>query len=78
MLQQQIKKLFAWLCHEQQFLDHILGKAGKLQPPFATIDGRWNKQEKDLIRGSPDTVKNILDEMINEIRADEVNVITQV
>lgn len=72
-----------WLAtsQEQQFLSLIRGRTGPLKPPTEHMDQLWNEQEKAMVRGkmlrysaigSPETVRDKLDFIINQTRANEL------
>ncbi|SDZ38581.1 luciferase family oxidoreductase, group 1 [Evansella caseinilytica] len=79
----------AWLAtsQEQQFLSIIRGERQKLKPPVNKIDPLWSDYEKAMIRGnmlryaaigSTATVRNKLLAIIDETKAEELIVTTQV
>ncbi|MBE0338255.1 LLM class flavin-dependent oxidoreductase [Paenibacillus sp. 23TSA30-6] len=72
-----------WLftSQEQQFLNVIRGQSGKLKPPVDDMEKLWSEQERGAVRGnmlgysaigSPDTVKQKLDFIMNQTRANEL------
>jgi luciferase family oxidoreductase group 1 len=71
----------AWLATsmEQQFLNIIRGRPGRLQPPTENMDSRWTEPEKTIVRqqlrysiiGGPKTVRNRLLHFQEETGADE-------
>ncbi len=72
-----------WLftSQEQQFLNVIRGQSGKLKPPVDDMEKLWSEQEREAVRGnmlgysaigSPDTVKQKLDFIMNQTRANEL------
>lgn len=78
-----------WLAtsQEQQFLNVIRGRSGKLKPPVDNMDQLWSEQEKAVVRGnmlkcsaigSPDTVRSKLSAILEETGADELIATAQV
>lgn len=71
---------------EQQFLNLIRRKPGQLSPPVDSMDSIWTPQEKEIVQrqlsfaaiGSPQTVKERLDQIVQETAADELMVASQV
>ncbi|EXX85872.1 hypothetical protein BG52_07580, partial [Paenibacillus darwinianus] len=72
--------------HEQQFLNLIRGRTGKLNPPVDNMDELWTPQEKAIVRGqlsytiagSKETVAKRLPAILEETQADEIIVTAQV
>ncbi|HUC91156.1 MAG TPA: LLM class flavin-dependent oxidoreductase [Paenibacillus sp.] len=72
--------------HEQQFLNLIRGRTGKLNPPVDDMDELWTAQEKAIVRGqlsytiagSKETVRKRLPAILEETQADEIIVTAQV
>jgi alkanesulfonate monooxygenase SsuD/methylene tetrahydromethanopterin reductase-like flavin-dependent oxidoreductase (luciferase family) len=66
----------------QSFLNLIRGKPGQLQPPVENMDKIWTPQEKAAVEGrvggsvigSATTVKNRLETILEETKADELMV----
>jgi luciferase family oxidoreductase group 1 len=64
----------------QSFLHLIRGTPGQMQPPVDSMDGLWTPQEKSLVDarlggsiiGSAATVKEGLEKMLDETKADEL------
>lgn len=73
---------------QQQFLGLVRNKPGKLQPPVENIDELWTASERIAVERSLDpratiigdeqTVKEKLEQFINETKTDEVIIQTQV
>ena len=71
---------------QQMTLALIRGEPGKLPPPVESMDGLWSPAEERAIRqrtrytavGSPETVRQRLQELIAETRADEVILVGQI
>lgn len=78
----------SWLAtsQQQQFLNLIRGIPGQLQPPVKNMDEIWSEHEKaavaDHLRytlvGSPDVVKQKLQSVLEETKADEIMVNAQI
>ncbi len=66
----------------QSFLNLIRGTPGQLQPPVENMDAVWTPREKAAVEarvggsiiGSPATIKNRLEMILNETNADELMV----
>jgi len=64
----------------QSFLNLIRGNPGQLQPPVENMEGLWTPQEKAAVEsklggsviGSAATVKDELEKLLNETKADEL------
>jgi luciferase family oxidoreductase group 1 len=64
----------------QSFLNLIRGNPGQLQPPVEKMDGLWDEREKAAVEsrlggsviGSTATVKDKLEKLLSETRADEL------
>lgn len=75
-----------WLAtsQQQQFLNLVRGRPGKLQPPVKELD--WTAEEKlhlagqlkHSIAGSPDTVRERLQAFLDDTQADEMIINTHV
>ncbi|MCQ6561409.1 LLM class flavin-dependent oxidoreductase [Paenibacillus mendelii] len=71
---------------QQQFLNLIRGRPGKLNPPVPSMDGLWSPQEQALVQGkhsysaagSKDTVRSRLKQVLQETQADELIVTAQI
>ncbi|MDF0728099.1 LLM class flavin-dependent oxidoreductase [Cytobacillus sp. S13-E01] len=71
---------------QQQFLNLVRNRPGKLSPPVENMDELWSDYEKASIEqtlgasfvGSPDTVKAKLEAFLNETQADEIMVNAQI
>ncbi|PZE22310.1 LLM class flavin-dependent oxidoreductase [Paenibacillus xerothermodurans] len=71
---------------EQQFLNLIRGKTGRLKPPVDNMDELWNEHEKYAVyqqlkytfAGSKDTVKQKLQTFLDDTEADEIMVTSQI
>lgn len=71
---------------QQQFLNIIRGRTGKLAPPVESMEPLWSPQEKEILQrqfkysviGKPDTVRERLLEILRETRADELIVAAQI
>ncbi|MVP00588.1 LLM class flavin-dependent oxidoreductase [Paenibacillus lutrae] len=71
---------------EQQFLNLIRGRTGKLNPPVADMDELWTSQEKAIVRdklgfaaiGSKATVLDKLSFYLEKTQADEFIVTSQI
>lgn len=71
---------------QQQFLNLIRGRPGKLAPPVDNMDALWTPQEKEILLrqftytvvGSPDAVRSRLAEIQEETQADEMIVAAQI
>ncbi|MEK4325649.1 LLM class flavin-dependent oxidoreductase [Paenibacillus sp. FSL R7-0312] len=71
---------------QQQFLNIIRGRTGKLQPPVDSLDGIWTPQEKAMllskqqysIAGDPLLIKERLLEILEETAADEWIIASQI
>lgn len=71
---------------QQQFLNIIRGRTGKLQPPVDSMDGLWSMQEKALmlkqqhysIAGDKAAIKERLQQIIEETDADEFIIASQI
>jgi len=80
---EEARRLFTSL--QQAFLNLIRGKPGPLLPPVDGMEGRWNPHEQAHIErmtrvsavGSPETVRQELEELIVATRVDEVMVTSQ-
>ncbi len=76
----EARRLFT--SQQQAFVNMLRGTRGKLQPPIDDIESFWTPAEKAQasgmlacsVVGSPDTVKQGLDRLIAETRADELMV----
>ncbi|HEY4389831.1 MAG TPA: LLM class flavin-dependent oxidoreductase [Paenibacillus sp.] len=70
----------------QQFLSLIRNRPGQLRPPVDDMDSIWTAHEKALFEkqrayaavGSPDTVRQRLQDIWQETRADEIIVASQI
>ncbi|QGG58307.1 LLM class flavin-dependent oxidoreductase [Paenibacillus sp. B01] len=81
-------EIAAWLAtsQQQQFLNIVRGRTGKLQPPVDSMDGLLSPQEQAIltstlrysIAGSKETVKRRLPEIQEETGADEFIVASQI
>ncbi|AHC19848.1 MULTISPECIES: LLM class flavin-dependent oxidoreductase [Paenibacillus] len=78
-----------WLftSQEQQFLNVLRGHSGGLKPPVDDMEKLWSEHEKEMVRGnmlgysaigSPDTVKQKMDLIIDQTRANELITTSQV
>ncbi|MFD0715791.1 LLM class flavin-dependent oxidoreductase [Paenibacillus sp. GCM10027626] len=71
---------------QQQFLNLVRGRPGKLQPPVDHMDELWSPQEQMLVHkqlryavaGSQETVKRRLEQILAETGADEFIVTAQI
>lgn len=71
---------------QQQFLNIIRGRTGKLQPPVDSLEGIWTSQEKALllgkqqysIAGDPPLIKERLLQILEETGADEWIIASQI
>lgn len=71
---------------EQQFLHLIRGVPGRLRPPVDSMDNLWTPYEKQVvhqqlrytIKGSGDTVKARLQEVLDQTHADEIMINGQI
>ncbi|MBY9077847.1 LLM class flavin-dependent oxidoreductase [Paenibacillus sp. HN-1] len=71
---------------QQQALSLVRGRPGKLKPPVDSMDELWNPMEKSLVLGrqqyaivgSPDTVRDRLQQVLEETDADEWIVTSQI
>lgn len=71
---------------QQQFLNIIRGRTGKLQPPVDSMDGLWTMQEKAImlekqqysISGDKAGVKERLQQILEETDADEWIIASQI
>lgn len=73
---------------DQQFLNLRSGKSTQLQPPIDDIDQVWGPYEKEVIKqrngspstiiGDPQSVKEKLERFINDTKADEVIINSQI
>lgn len=78
----------AWLATslEQQFLNIIRGRPGRLQPPTDRMDSLWTEYEKRIVRqqlsysiiGGPETVRNQLRHFKEMTGADEFIVVAPI
>ncbi|MDB5332573.1 MAG: limB 2 [Phycisphaerales bacterium] len=74
----EARRLFTTL--QQQFLNLVRGVPSEIPPPFAGMEGRWSPPEKAHVDrmthysvvGSPQTVREGLERLIDETQADEV------
>lgn len=65
---------------QQQFLNIIRGRTGKLQPPVDSMDGLWSMQEKAIMlekqrysfAGDKAAIKERIQEILAETQADEL------
>lgn len=65
---------------QQQFLNIIRGRTGKLQPPVESMDGLWTVQEKAIMldkqrysfSGDKAAIKERLQDILKETQADEL------
>lgn len=65
---------------QQQFLNLIRGRPGKLSPPVDSMEQLWTPEERSVIQrqlgysiaGGPDTVRRKLDEALQATQADEL------
>lgn len=65
---------------QQQFLNIIRGRTGKLQPPVDSMEGLWTMQEKAAMlekqrysfAGDKAAIKERLQEILQETQADEL------
>ncbi|WP_079911255.1 LLM class flavin-dependent oxidoreductase [Paenibacillus sp. 32352] len=72
--------------HEQQFLNIIRGRTGQLKPPVEDMDALWTEQEKAVVRrqlsysvaGNKDTVRDKLQQILNQTQADELIITGQI
>ncbi len=70
----------------QQFLNIIRGRTGLMQPPVDNMDELWSPEEKAALSrqlaytviGSPDTVKEKLEQIVDITQADEIIVGSQI
>ncbi|ASA24663.1 LLM class flavin-dependent oxidoreductase [Paenibacillus donghaensis] len=77
-----------WLAtsQQQQFLNIIRGRTGKLQPPVDSMDGLWSAQEQAIlldkshysIAGDKSAMKERLQQMNEETQADEWIIASQI
>ncbi|KWX69571.1 luciferase [Paenibacillus riograndensis] len=77
-----------WLAtsQQQQFLNIIRGRTGKLQPPVDSMEGLWSPQEKAMllskqlysIAGDQAAIKERLLQIVEETQADEFIVASQI
>lgn len=71
---------------QQQFLNIIRGRTGKLQPPVDSLDGIWTSQEKALlmskqqysIAGDQALIEERLLQILEETGADEWIIASQI
>ncbi|AUX20499.1 hypothetical protein SOCEGT47_009710 [Sorangium cellulosum] len=71
---------------QQQFLSLIRGRPGQLPPPVDDMDALWAPHEEATIRrqlrysvaGSPETVRQRVQAILDETRADELMVVAQI
>ncbi|WP_078546561.1 LLM class flavin-dependent oxidoreductase [Litchfieldia alkalitelluris] len=71
---------------QQQFLNLIRNKPGKLQPPVDSMEGIWSDYEKAALQqqlgssiiGGPETVKHGLQRFLAETQADEIMITAHV
>jgi len=69
-----------------QFLSMVRGRPGKLPPPVESMDGIWSPAEQAAVRertrctaiGSPATVRQRLEELLDETAADEIIATAQI
>jgi luciferase family oxidoreductase group 1 len=74
----EAQRLFTTL--QQQFLNLIRGVPTEIPPPIASMEGRWSMQEKAMVDrkihysivGSPQTVRQGLEHLIDQTQADEI------
>jgi luciferase family oxidoreductase group 1 len=72
--------------HLQQFLNIIREQRGLLTPPVESMEPLWNAYEKDMVQrqlkysvvGNPSTVRDQLQYIIEETKADELIVVSQI
>lgn len=72
--------------HEQQFLNIIRGRTGKLKPPVDDMDALWTEQERAIVRkqlsfaaaGNKDTVRDKLQFFLDQTKADELIITGQI
>jgi alkanesulfonate monooxygenase SsuD/methylene tetrahydromethanopterin reductase-like flavin-dependent oxidoreductase (luciferase family) len=65
---------------QQQWINLRRGTPGLLQPPVASMDGRWSPEEETAVHhalsisavGSPETVRRALSMIVDVTRADEL------
>lgn len=70
----------------QQFLNLVRNNPGQLQPPVENMDELWSEQEKATLQqqlgssiiGSHETVKTRLQNFLNETKADEIIINSQI
>jgi luciferase family oxidoreductase group 1 len=80
----EARRLFT--SHQQGFLNLMLGRPGPLAPPVDGMDGLWNEPERAAVErnlrgsivGSPATVRNGLQTLLQETGADEIMVNTMI
>jgi luciferase family oxidoreductase group 1 len=71
---------------QQQILTLIRGRPGKLPPPVDSMEGLWNEAEQAglaqraryTVVGSPDSVRQRLEEIIAETDCDELIIVSQI
>jgi luciferase family oxidoreductase group 1 len=71
---------------QQQFLNLIRNRPGRLQPPVDNMDELWTDYEKAVIQqklgasiiGSPETVREKLQRFLDETQADEIIIHAQI
>ena len=69
-----------------QFLKMVRGQPGKLPPPVASMEGRWNAAEKTAVLartrcsavGKPETVRRRLETLLEQTDADEIIATAQI
>ncbi|QCT04722.1 luciferase family oxidoreductase, group 1 [Paenibacillus algicola] len=65
---------------QQQFLNIIRGKTGQLKPPVSSMEDQWSLQERAIVSrtltysaiGSPATVREKLEQFLEQTQADEI------
>lgn len=71
---------------EQQFLNLVRGRPGQLNPPVDNMDDLWSEYEKSAVRqqlrytitGSPQSVKDQLQVILDDTQADEIMITAQI
>lgn len=81
---EEAKRLFTTI--QQQFLNLVRNRYVPLQPPVENMDRLWNDYEKEAVEqqlgssivGSPETVKEKLQTFLDDTKADEIMVVSQI